>query len=566
MRARSAPLPSWRALTALLAAALVVALYGWVLGRSPHVATLAASPPLQVDWQAAAAAAGETQPGAAWQPYAAGVRLPRGGAGGWVRVRPAAGTWPDGEQLLAIEQPGFGAVSRFEAGQERERRCWSDGRAGSDWGLLGGIVFPLDADARRDGALLLRWWPHAELDSRPQFALLAPPQLALRDTMATLSSGALLATLAAFALLALPVGALLREPAFFAYALYLGSYALLQLMVTGLAYSPLPVAPLAAAPQWWGRLATGVAVWAATVFLSGFADLRRHAPRMRWLVLAVGWAVLLPTLSAQFGGEALRALVRQLINPLLMLSGPLLLLAAGWAWWRGSRYAGFFFVGWMPLLTITALDSASVLDAPPGTALGDYGALGAALFEAFVLMLGLGDRAYALRGALEQAHRLAGTDALTGLPNRRGWRDALQAQPADVIVYADLDHFKALNDRYGHAHGDEALSWVGAALKARLRRGDRAARYGGEEFVVALYDCSAAEALAWAEALRRDIARLDIDAGGRPLTLSIGVAVRRPAERIERWLERADAAMYAAKQGGRDRVVLAGDDSVSAAA
>ncbi|NKF23840.1 GGDEF domain-containing protein [Solimonas marina] len=553
-RLRRSGMPTWPALAALGVAGLIVVIYVWVLAHAPRALTPASEPSLQVDWQAATIAASPAPSG--WQPYGADTLLPRSGDGSWLRVRPIAGRWPDGDRLLVIEQPGYGAISRNVDGREIDRRRWSDGRQPGTWHVLGGLVYAIDADARRDGGIVLRLWPHGELDSHPAFALLTPSQLSLRDTTATLISGCLLATMFAFALLALPAGAMLREPVFFAYALYLGSYTFLFYLISGLAFSPLPASLFTADPQWWGRLATGVAVWAATVFLSGFADLRRYAPRLRWAVLGAGWLVLLPTLATQFD-DSIRGFMRHLINPLLVLTGPLLLFTAAWAWWRGSRYAGFFLIGWAPLLTITALESAGVVALRPGTPFGDYGQLSAGLFESFVLMFGLGDRAFALQAALELARRQAVADPLTGLYNRRGWRELLDAEPADVVLYLDIDHFKALNDRYGHAQGDEALRHIGAALQARLRRGDLAARYGGEEFVVALYDCTQEDAAAWAEALRADVHALALGPDGAPLTLSVGVAARRDGERIDRWLERADAAMYAAKQGGRDRVVIA---------
>lgn len=169
-------------------------------------------------------------------------------------------------------------------------------------------------------------------------------------------------------------------------------------------------------------------------------------------------------------------------------------------------------------------------------------------------------------------------DPLTGCANRRGlerWAaahlaDAARAgRPARVAVLAvDLDHFKRINDRHGHAAGDAALVACARRLQQGLRPHDLLARIGGEEFVVVLADLDAGGARAVAERLRHDLATHPVPAGaGLPVpiavTASIGVAagVARTPD-LAPLVSRADDALYAAKRGGRDRVTLA-DDPVS---
>jgi diguanylate cyclase (GGDEF)-like protein len=151
----------------------------------------------------------------------------------------------------------------------------------------------------------------------------------------------------------------------------------------------------------------------------------------------------------------------------------------------------------------------------------------------------------------------ARTDELTGLANRRRWehelpRELSRAKRTDApmsLAILDLDHFKAYNDTYGHPAGDRLLRSAAAAWSERLRSTDVLARYGGEEFAVLLPGCDAASAARVAEAMRASVPDT--------ATCSIGIATWDGHETADELLARADAALYAAKGGGRDRVVAA---------
>ncbi len=154
----------------------------------------------------------------------------------------------------------------------------------------------------------------------------------------------------------------------------------------------------------------------------------------------------------------------------------------------------------------------------------------------------------------------AATDTLTGLLNRRSFSERVAAVPAHLhpvaMTMADLDHFKVLNDTYGHETGDRALRLFARVLRDSLRASDVASRYGGEEFAVAFPDCSAADAARVLDTVR---ARLDaaIIVGGLPkFTVSFGVTEAEPGEELEAVLRRADDALLNAKREGRDKVVL----------
>ena len=160
---------------------------------------------------------------------------------------------------------------------------------------------------------------------------------------------------------------------------------------------------------------------------------------------------------------------------------------------------------------------------------------------------------------------LATTDEVTGLLNRRrilevaGEECGRTERYPEMLCFAmfDIDHFKSINDRFGHSAGDTALLLVAQAAKAQLRQQDRIGRYGGEEFLVVLPQTSLEGAMHVTERVRAAIEAVDSHAGGseQPLTVSAGVAEAAPGEALDDVLKRVDAAMYEAKASGRNRVV-----------
>jgi diguanylate cyclase (GGDEF)-like protein len=156
-----------------------------------------------------------------------------------------------------------------------------------------------------------------------------------------------------------------------------------------------------------------------------------------------------------------------------------------------------------------------------------------------------------LRSARAEMARLAATDPLTGLANRRSWDERLPtmlaAHASGVVVLIDLDHFKAFNDAHGHLAGDEMLVSFARSIEAAMPADGIAARWGGEEFALALRD--AVEARLVADEIRRTVPRAQ--------TCSVGLAEHRPGETMAELVKRADEALYAAKHGGRDRIVAA---------
>jgi len=196
-----------------------------------------------------------------------------------------------------------------------------------------------------------------------------------------------------------------------------------------------------------------------------------------------------------------------------------------------------------------------------------------AVFTYVVLMLAFHAMLMVLVVArlFEALHRLSQRDGLTGLLNRRAMQEALELQwrrsrrggEVFAVMMLDIDHFKAVNDRHGHAMGDQALKHVSALLQNEMRDVDRLARFGGEEFLVLLPGLSQNNALAVAERVCRRVASTPLAPmapGAAPIALSISIGVAQwngESEELSRLLVRADAALYQAKQGGRDRVAVA---------
>lgn len=174
-----------------------------------------------------------------------------------------------------------------------------------------------------------------------------------------------------------------------------------------------------------------------------------------------------------------------------------------------------------------------------------------------------------LAAAVTKIRVLAVRDPLTGLFNRRHLNETLTIEDARrerqlrggvVLCIVDIDHFKKVNDRYGHPVGDEVIAMVAKCMQESVRLVDYVARYGGEEFVVLLEESGGASAQLTCERIRAQIAQLRVP--GLPelsVTVSIGLACRTAGEHTSKLLARADQALYLAKARGRNRVAVATD-------
>lgn len=171
-------------------------------------------------------------------------------------------------------------------------------------------------------------------------------------------------------------------------------------------------------------------------------------------------------------------------------------------------------------------------------------------------------------GLVSELSRLAQTDYLTALYNRRAMTEVLEKQfsrvqrydEAAALMMVDIDHFKAINDAYGHTVGDEVIRHFADLIRQSVRAGDVAARWGGEEFLILLPHVDQAGAGALAERLCQQVQEQPAISGGEPIryTVSVGVAylARERRKTLDEWIRCSDQALYSAKQQGRNQVVV----------
>jgi diguanylate cyclase (GGDEF)-like protein len=314
-----------------------------------------------------------------------------------------------------------------------------------------------------------------------------------------------------------------------------------------------------------------IAAVAAALFVREFANLRDFSPKV---YRAFGWlavAFVILTFS-----NVLRVFgfgpVLAVIGNLMFLGSALFTFIVAFLAWRrgGNRAAGWFLIAWSLLCTFQIITTVRLLMTRADSAEGIvyYGLAPSMVAAAVLIALGVSDHVRQQSLALTDAERRAQTDPLTGVLNRRSFIEHLDAacvrarasnSPISVL-FIDLDHFKQVNDTFGHAAGDACLAGIISPIHAELRQTDVIGRYGGEEFVVLLNGADAASAHPIAERICRRVAEIRIDGFGSPirLTCSIGVAASDTLGVCgQPLITHADAAVYAAKRSGRNQVQLA---------
>ncbi|HEV7346325.1 MAG TPA: GGDEF domain-containing protein [Devosia sp.] len=314
-------------------------------------------------------------------------------------------------------------------------------------------------------------------------------------------------------------------------------------------------------------------LWMSNMLLTGgfvifygaaclFTEKSLPGPRV---ALVGGAALTAITLPFMVGFDALGAMVGNLINALILTSTAL-------KFWEGRQEAPLWVSGIAGLYALTALSflpcaimifikGPLVLDAPPSGWAEDLNSI-----TGLIGLTGIGALSLAVNQArVARQHReQANTDPLTGLLNRRALFDLLDDAPiesATAVLVFDLDQFKAINDRHGHAAGDEALRRFSEVLRRTIPTAGLTARMGGEEFVAVLPGAGEQQAIHAAESIRSGFA-CEVLQGPRGAfrgTVSVGLAT--PAWQKDTFhdlLKRADDALYAAKGRGRNQVVSAG--------
>lgn len=279
------------------------------------------------------------------------------------------------------------------------------------------------------------------------------------------------------------------------------------------------------------------------------------------LLIQVGilGSVLRAWLSGNTHGPSL--FLAYFIGAMVIVAIFILGTAAGY-WFYPTIVASFFLVDRRHAMAIALLGVAILLQSDvvqmPGTETAAY----------FItaVVCALLSYAFAYRTAMQrdQLETLASRDALTGIYNRRTMLDELERahqtfareQSPCGILLLDLDHFKQINDRYGHRAGDQVLLDLARLLERTVRISDRAFRFGGEEFLILVQKTSHDGMTSLADKLRNAVETKIHDPENHSITASIGGALLHPDESIESWFGHADKALYAAKDAGRNRVVI----------
>lgn len=315
-------------------------------------------------------------------------------------------------------------------------------------------------------------------------------------------------------------------------------------------------------------------IWAigtlATVLLvylwQDYANLRRAAPRLAWLMRLVGvYGCLLTLVLLASPWPADDSWFPSVANGLFLLTNVVTLATLLVAWWRGERHASIVLLSWLPLLVFTMIRALRFSDGERAGPWLEYGIPWWLAFTAVALGLGLAHRMLTFRRERDSAKAHAERDALTGVLNRGAIEHRLdwalierQREGIPVsLLFIDLDHFKQVNDRHGHATGDACLRAVTRVISQQFQYGDQLGRLGGEEFVLVLSGVELHAAMRIGEEvgtrIRHDCAV--VDGVAVEVTASIGAAQARHGDTVSTLIARADQAMYVAKRAGGDRIV-----------
>lgn len=362
----------------------------------------------------------------------------------------------------------------------------------------------------------------------------------------------------------------LRDLRHLLYAIFLSIFTFANIAYTGHGYMWLwPNSPE------WQRWATPVLICcfgsAGLVFAISFLNLHTERKRLSQLVMAI---IVVFALLLLYGVAAHQQTFVLYLTFVFMLFYALLMLTMGMAMFSssstGTRY--YIYAAITGVLGV-AITAASVWGFIPYSKAGFRAAEFGMLVEATLLALALAARIREVQTNHLNAEKLASTDPLTGLKNRRAfyltspamWSNSLRySRPLSAIVL-DLDHFKCLNDSHGHASGDHVLKVVGVLLRQQARLSDLVVRWGGEEFLLLLPETNATEATAFAERLRELLSAQQIRYGDKRLhvSASFGIAERRVSDSsIDQLIERADSALYQAKHAGRNCTRTIGDTDI----
>ena len=483
--------------------------------------------------------------------------LPYSDAGSWVRITI---DHPPAEPRLIVESMVSGPVTLLLPDGRRLVRSKLRPDHDPDASPVG-LVFPLPDDLAPHTPVLLHF-DHHHL-AQTAITVLSKDAALERERTTLVLATMLYSALASFALVTACFWLIVRERIYAQYALFLLMWLTYMSTNSGLFYR-LPgasaIAALGIHGQW---MILTVAIALPFGFVGEFLDLRRHAPKLLpWLtriqraLLALAALIAVSPWPCAWYGMTISFTAGLLFTGLIAIGVHIAVT-------RQDRYAYFFLAGWIPMTAGSVMRILQASGIAQVSVMYMY-ALGV-LMQAAVIMMGLADRLLRVRRERDLARQAAEHDGLTGLLNRRALEQRLRAQTDEArsggaglaMMFLDIDHFKAINDSHGHAGGDRCLQAVAERISAELRSGDYLGRWGGEEFVALLPGSSIDDARYVSERVRSSIAAVPVALDERTvaITISIGIAVFDPLRDDAAALTaRADAALYRAKQAGRNRV------------
>ena len=354
----------------------------------------------------------------------------------------------------------------------------------------------------------------------------------------------------------------LRQRRYLFYSLYTGSFVVMTASYNGIGMALLwPDA--VAWQQWAPPLLMLCFASSGLAFATNFLGTREHRPWLHRTIQTIGVAYFsLFGAFFAFGEQGLALRLAFLVVPIF---SALMLYMGVSSWVSGNRSARYFMLGTLVSAVGASITALTVVGMISYTQLGYYAVDIGMVVDALLLMLALADLVRKNEKARMAAERTAQIDPLTGLNNRRGflpvaeslWSLVVRKNRNICVAMIDIDHFKDINDRHGHAAGDKVLQKVAAELDRSRRQGDLLARWGGEEFTLLLPETDQEEALKVAERFRHNVEQLNVSDRGGVIrcTISIGVASRHSESvTLDQAIATADEELYQAKIQGRNQV------------
>ncbi len=345
------------------------------------------------------------------------------------------------------------------------------------------------------------------------------------------------------------------------YVLYLGAFFAMNASYNGYTFMFL-LGDHPAVQNWLQSIAIYSFALTALLFSSSFLNLRKYHNRLykitSYLIFLI---IVIGLLSAYIGGYHYHVMYSII---LVMFVSVYIFTIALYSWLKGNRSARFFLLGVASGLIGAIITSLTVLSFIPFTYImykaNDFGMY----IDIILLSLALSDR---MKITLEKkliAEKQAKTDIITGLFNRRAYYEISEMEYQRLsrhkrilsVIMFDIDHFKNINDNYGHSIGDKVLKCVGNIVKNLIREYDYAFRMGGDEFLVLLPETNDKQASQLAERIRKEIEDYTLEENNKlVITASFGIAQYNQKDTsMEKLTRRADEALYQAKKAGRNRV------------